>query len=177
MADATTLARPYAKAVFETAHASSALGLWANALSVAAQAASHETVVHMISDPNVDNATLASLFQGPDASVPEGFANFLKLLIENDRLPVLPDIAEQFESLRAEAERTLAVTVRSASELSDNYKARMTQRLSERFKRDIALHCEVDDTMLGGAVIQAGDMVIDGSLKRKLNLMAEALKS
>ncbi len=175
MADATTLARPYAKAVFEVAKAANALGPWADALAVAGAGASNEVVLGMIADPNVENETLMSVFAA-QSSAPEGYDNFLKLLEENDRLPVLPEIARLFEQLRAEAERTLNVTVRSATELTDEYRQRLSDSLAKKYDRKIALESVVDSSMIGGAIIQAGDMVIDGSLRRKLNLLAESLK-
>ncbi|MFK7956933.1 MAG: F0F1 ATP synthase subunit delta [Lysobacterales bacterium] len=175
MADATTLARPYAKAVFEVAKAADALGPWADALAVAGAGASNESVLRMIADPNVDNTTLLSIFAAAKDS-PEGYDNFIKLLEDNDRLPVLPEIARLFEELRADAERTLNVTVRSATELSDEYRQRLSDSLAKKYDRKIALDAVVDPNMIGGAIIQAGDMVIDGSLRRKLNMLSESLK-
>lgn len=175
MADATTLARPYAKAVFQVAAKAGNLSSWASTLSVAGAAAEDDTVLRMIADPNVDNATLMPVFQGKE-DTPNGYDNFLKLLVENGRLPVLPEIARLFEELRADAERTLKVIVRSATELSDEYKARLASTLAQKYGREVDLNAVVDENMIGGAVIQAGDLVIDGSLRRRLNLLSEALK-
>ncbi|MEM7705627.1 MAG: F0F1 ATP synthase subunit delta [Pseudomonadota bacterium] len=175
MADATTLARPYAKAVFEVARSADALGAWADALAVASAGASSEAVLQMIADPNVDNDTLLPIFAAA-GDAPEGYDNFLNLLNHNDRLPVLPEIARLYEQLRAEAERTLNVMVRSATELSEEYRRRLSDSLAKKYDKKIALEAVVDPNMIGGAIIQAGDMVIDGSLRRKLNLLSESLK-
>ena len=177
MADSTTLARPYAKAAFEVARDTGTLAGWAAALQIASGAASDPVVQRLISDPNVDNATLTGLFAGAEGSEPDGYDNFVQMLIDNDRLRVLPEILRLFENLRAEAERTIAVTVRTATELSEEYRQRLREKLGKRYNREISLDVVVDEQMIGGAIIQAGDQVIDGSLRRQLNLLGEALKS
>jgi F-type H+-transporting ATPase subunit delta len=173
MSTLTTLARPYAKATFEVAHGRGQLGEWGAALDFAALVASDPRVRHLIGDPNVANESLAELFVSDKAA--DGFSGLLDLLIQNDRLTVLPEIARLYAELKDEAERTLKVTVRSAEALDDAYTQRLTEALGKRFGKTIALTCEVDAEMLGGAVIQAGDVVIDGSLKGKIARLAESL--
>ena len=90
---------------------------------------------------------------------------------------MLPEIVRLFEELRADAERTMAVTVRSAVDLSPDYRERLREKLGQRYNRKIELDVVIDDDMLGGAIIQAGDQVIDGSLRRQLNMLAETLKA
>ncbi len=175
MSDVITLARPYAKAAFAVARDAGALGPWSAALELAVAAAENDTVQRLIADPNVDNEGLVDLFLPADGG-PEGFSNLVNVLVHYDRLPVLPEIARIFDKLKADAEQTMAVTVRSATELSADYQSQLSASLSKRLGRSIELACEVDPTVLGGAVIQAGDMIIDGSLRRRLGLMAESLK-
>lgn len=174
MSSITTLARPYAKATFEVAHGASALGEWAAALDFAAAVADDPQVRHLIGDPNVDNASLPSLFV-PDSGAPKGFDALLVLLVDNDRLTILPEIARLYAELKDEAERTLHVTVRSAHELDEAYTEQLKQALGKRFGKTVALECQVEPGMLGGAVVHAGDMVIDGSLRGKLARLAESL--
>lgn len=174
MSSLTTLARPYAKATFEVAEGRGQLAEWGRALDFAAAVAADEQVSQLIGDPNVANESLAELFVEQDAPV-DGFEAMLALLVENDRLTVLPEIALLFGELKDEAERTLNVTVRSAGALDESYTQSLTEALSRRFGKTVVLRCEVDPDMLGGAVIQAGDVVIDGSLQGKIARLAEAL--
>jgi len=174
MSSVTTLARPYAKASFEVAHAADALAPWADALAFAAAVAADERVRHAIGEPNVDNADLKALFVPADGA-PEGFEALLTMLTDNDRLPVLPEIATLYGELKDEAEQTLHVTVRSAHALDDAYTKRIREALGKRFGKTIDLACEVDEEMLGGAVVTAGDRVIDGSLSGKLSRLADSL--
>ncbi len=173
MSSAITLARPYAKAVFALASERGELGAWSQALEFAAAIAGDERIRRIIGDPELDNRALDEAFT-PDQP-PAGFDNLLKLLIHNDRLTVLPQISALFEDLKAEAERTMQVTVRAATELDPAYRERLTESLAKRFGRRIELNCVIDESVIGGALIQAGDTVIDGSLRRKLALMSEAI--
>ena len=101
--------------------------------------------------------------------------NFMRLLIEERRLTVLPEIAEQFEQLRAEEEKSVDVEVRSAFALDEAHQQKIAAALKERLGREIRLHCEVDEKLVGGAVIRAGDQVIDGSVRTRLAEMTSAL--
>jgi len=175
MSSLTTLARPYAKAAFDVALSAQTLDSWANSLSVAGAIAADERVQELTGDPRVENMSLKTLFINDED--PQGYDNFLSLLVENDRLSILPEIARLFLELKAEAEQTLNVTVRSAVAIDDAYKAKLTQGLEARFGKRIILETEIDTTVLGGAIIQAGDQVIDGSLRGKLTRLAESLTS
>ena len=101
---------------------------------------------------------------------------FLKLLAENKRLELLPEIHEQFQALRAEWERTLEVEVVSAYELDDADAERLKTRLAERYDRQVSMTSRVDSSLIGGAVIRAGDTVIDGSVRGRLGKLAEQLR-
>ncbi len=175
MSEIITLARPYAKAAFDVADGDSALAGWSQALEIAAALASDQRVSGLFDNPAIDDSQLKQVFDQDNA--PAGFDNFVALLIENDRLPLLPPVRELFEQLKAEAEQALQVTVRSATALNDSYKARISEALGKRFGKKIELNCEIDEALLGGAVIHAGDQVIDGSLHGKLQRMSDSLQS
>ena len=173
MSTVITLARPYAKAAFAVADGRSELGPWSVALAFAAQVAADQRVLTLIGDPNVDNKAMLDLFS--QGEPPPGFEQLLSILIQNDRLPVLPEIAALYAEFKDQAEQTLQVTVRSATKFDQAYRKRLEQALSKRYGKTIQMRCIVDEHMIGGAMIQAGDEVIDGSLRGKLSRMTQAL--
>lgn len=183
MADNTTIARPYAQAVFELAHEAGELDAWSESLELMRALMESGEVVAYLGDPAFDDAQrlefLTGLFDSAGASKLDGKdrqgTNFLKLLIENDRLAVLPEIAAHFDVLRARTENVVDVMVTSASPLSDELRERISQALRDRLGREVKLEAEIDETLIGGAVIKAGDVVIDGSLRARLDGLANAL--
>ena len=176
MAELATIARPYARAAFRHALDARSLKAWGDVLDVAAQVVSDARVAAALSAPAHGRSGAAELVAGIVASsgtaVDQGARNFLRLLGENHRLAALPQIAEQFASLRADAENTIDVEVVTAIALSDAQKAQLKAALGKRFNREVRLHESVDATLIGGAVIHAGDLVIDGSLKGRLARLA-----
>lgn len=174
MSSPSTLARPYARAAFETAQGANALASWQNALVFSALVAEEPAARRLLGHPAVEDTELVSLFMPKDGA-PEAFEAFLTVLAENQRLGVLPEIAEQFTTLKDQAEQTLSVTVESAQPLSDEYRHQLERALARRFGKNIEMDVKVDESMLGGAVIRAGDTVIDGSVRGKLARMAAAL--
>ncbi|MBX3690431.1 F0F1 ATP synthase subunit delta [Dokdonella sp.] len=175
MSSALTLARPYARAAFELARSRSALGEWAGKLAFAAQVAADARVAALFGDPRVAQADLAALVTPADEPADSPFTVFVRLLADNRRLPVLPEIAALFEQLKNEAERTLKVNVRTATPLGSEEAARLKEALKRRFGRDIQIEQSIDPEMLGGAVIDAGDVVIDGSVRGRLARLGQAL--
>ena len=135
--------------------------------------AADQQVLTLIGDPTVDNAALAELFSPDDA--PQGFEHLVSILVQNDRLPVLPEIATLFVELKDQAESALHVTVRSATALDEAYQKRLKEALGKRYGKTIEMRCVLDEHMVGGALIEAGDEVIDGSLRGKLSRMTQAL--
>lgn len=170
-----TLARPYARAAFELAQEQRSLGEWAGKLAFAAQVAADAQVSPLFGDPRVASTQFAGLFlpEGEPADSP--FARFIATLAENHRLHALPEIAALFEQLKREAERVLKVRVRSAVAIDANEVARLREALKRRFNRDIELEQSLDPSVLGGAVIDAGEMVIDGSVRGRLARLESAL--
>ncbi len=185
MADNNTVARPYAQAVFEVAQESNALAELSESLSTAKGLLEDGQVVEFPVAPALTDKERLEFLQGLFAkAVGEGsvFAggsqhgtNFLRLLLENGRVVALPEIAEQFEALRAKVENTVEAVITSAAPLSEAQQREMAATLRERFGRDVNITTEIDENLIGGAVIRAGDVVIDGSLRARLEGLANAL--
>lgn len=170
MADKTTIARPYAKAAFQEASGVKSLGPWSDALNTAAAVVTDPRVVTLIGNPRVKSTDLAQLvidIAGPQ--IGEHGANFVRTLAENHRLAYLPEIAALFDALKDEAEKVVDVTVTSAAPLDEGQRKTLTVALERRLKRGIRMQCHTDPSLIGGAVLQAGDLVIDGSLRSQLN--------
>jgi len=183
MADNNTIARPYAQAVFELAQENDDLAGWSASLDVARQLLSDGQVVTYLGDPEFSDAQrlefLCGLFAKAGADKLDGNdkrgSNFLKLLLEYRRIVVLPEIATHFEVLKAETENMVDVTVTSASPISKAQHDTIAKALHERLGRDVNIETRIDETLIGGAVIRAGDVVIDGSLRARLDGLANAL--
>lgn len=178
MADRLTIARPYAKAAFAAASADARLAQWSDALSVAAQVLSDERVKALIGSPRVTAAQLAQLVTGVVGSgLDEQGRNFISLLAENKRLTFLPEIARVFSALKDEAEGTVDVSVTSATVMAGSEQANLEASLEKRFGRKVRLHTQVDPSLIGGALVRAGDLVIDGSIKSRLERLAYELSA
>ncbi len=178
MAERATIARPYAKAAFEYAQSAGAFAAWSQALAAAAAIVADGRVASATKDPRWVPTALAGLIAdvaGP--ALDAGQRNFIGVLAENRRLLLLPEIATQFEALRAAVENTIDVHVASAVALDEAQQAKLIAALTQRFRRTVRMQNSVDPTLLGGAVVRAGDMVIDGSLKSRLERLATDLTS
>ncbi len=173
MSQSMTLARPYARAAFASARADNAMTAWTDALGFAARIAADPQVAMLLGNPKLTAASAAQLLspQEPDAN----FGRFLALLADNGRLLLVPEIAGLYEQLRAEAERVVKATVTSATLLPPAELDTIKAALRRRFGRDVDVDTAVDERLIGGAVIVAGDVVIDGSLRGKLERLQSAL--
>lgn len=170
----TTVARPYAVAAFEYALAKNALPAWEAMLEAGALVTQDSAAQQLLSNPVMTSEQLASLYCDVLARFLDAEkTNFIHILAENHRLAVLPGIAELFKLYRAEQEKTVAVEVTSAVELDQQYQQKLAEALTRRLQRKVTLHCHVDESVLGGAIISAGDTVIDGSVRGKLNRLVE----
>jgi F-type H+-transporting ATPase subunit delta len=173
MAEKATIARPYTKAAFESARSHDAFERWSTVLGTASSAVQDERVARLLSSPRVRPEQLSDLIaQIVGNGMDELSRNFLATLAGNRRLALLPEIATMFEALRAEAENTADVQLISAMQLDDAQKQRLAAALKQRLKREVRLHCEVHESLIGGAIVRAGDFVIDGSLKARLDRLA-----
>jgi F-type H+-transporting ATPase subunit delta len=175
MSETLTLARPYARAAFASAQAGGALADWSSKLGIAAQIVADPRVHSLVGDPRVSNADVTQLLLPPGDTLESAFAQLVALLVENRRATLLPDIAALFEELKRESERVLKVTLRSAVPIADTQADAIRVALKKRFGRDIELEQRVDASVIGGAVIDAGDMVIDGSVRGRLARLESAL--
>jgi F-type H+-transporting ATPase subunit delta len=176
MADKLTIARPYARAAFEEARGAERLAQWSEALKVAARVVQDARVENLLGNPHVTPEQLAQLvigIAGPDLG--EHGANFVRTLADNRRLAYLPQIAAQFDTLKDAAQGVADVTVTSAAALDESLRKKLSQALEKRLKRKVRLHCEVDPHLIGGAILRAGDLVIDGSLSTRLERIAYEL--
>lgn len=176
MADCATIARPYARAAFAHALASKDFASWSKLLGAAAAAADDARVARLIGHPQVTDEQMVELFVGLSGKAAgEAGRNFLSTLAENKRLALLPEIAAQFEVLRAETENVIDVEVVAAREIAAPQQKRLMEALKRRLGRDVRMHTRIDDTLIGGAIVRAGDLVIDGSLKGRLARLGSAL--
>lgn len=180
MADRTTIARPYARAAFDEARADKRLGPWLDALNTGAAVVQDERVQNLLGDPNVTPAQLAQLVI--DIAIAEfeqhgvtPVKNFVQTLAENRRLSYLPEIAAIFAELKDAEEGIVDVTVTSAAPLDHQQQLSLSEALARKLKRQVRLHCETDKGLIGGAVLRAGDLVIDGSLRTRLDRIATEL--
>jgi len=182
MADVGTLARPYAKALFDIASGERKLGEWSQALNAAAAVLEDATAKRVLGNPTIDVAKRAEFLRAVSVGI-KGAGVFesaqgkalLAVLAENDRLPVLPEIAAQFDALKAQAENKVKVTMTSATPVDAATAEQVKQALKKRLGRDVELELAVDASLIGGAVIRAEDMVIDGSVRARLERLAAQL--
>ena len=178
MAERATIARPYAKAAFEYARDAQAFAAWSQGLQVAAEIVTDARVAALVNNPERTVAEMAEFLIGvAGASLDAGMQNFVRVLAENRRLLLLPEIRVQYEAERARVENTVDVEVISAIPLDDAHAGKLVAALTQRLKRQVRMKNSVDAALLGGAVIRAGDLVIDGSLKGRLARLATDLAS
>jgi F-type H+-transporting ATPase subunit delta len=178
MAESVTAARPYAQAAFDVARQAGKLKNWSEWLAAAAALVSEAEVRGLIGNPRVPKAQVQGfMLDALGGALDQHGKNFIRLLAENQRLALLPEIAALFEASRAEAEGRLRVQVTSAAALSDEQRGLLAAALKKRFQREVELYCDTDKSLIGGAIIRAGDRVIDGSARGKLQRLAQALKT
>lgn len=177
MSQALTLARPYARAAFALANDHGRLADWTQALGFAAQVSADPRVAALLGNPKLTDADAVALLAPPQLPEDAGerFERFLVLLLDNRRLMLLPEIAGLYEQLRAQAEHVVKARVTSAQALPVAELDTIKAALRKRFGCEVEIETAVDESLIGGAVIDAGDTVIDGSLRGKLERMQTAL--
>ena len=176
MAELRTLARPYAKAAFQAASETSSVQLWADQLTLLGSISAEAKVADAISSSTIDAATQVSTLTnlaGDDLGV--AVNNFLHVLASNKRLLLLPSIADLFAELKADLERSVEVNISTAFALDSAVETKLTEALKNKFQRDIRVNTNIDKSLLGGVVVRAGDIVIDGSIKGRIAKLAEAM--
>jgi len=176
MAERATVARPYAKAAFAYARESGKLDEWSRWLDTARQVVQNEAYASLERSPGVRTGQLLELLAGIcGAGLDAHGRALIDLLAENGRVGYLPEIAARFEELKAEDQNVADVEVVAATALDAAQQQRLAGALRSRLRRDVRLHCTVDPSLIGGAVVRSGDLLIDGSLKGKLDRMATDL--
>lgn len=175
MADISTLARPYAKAVFELARDGKSLKEWSAQLAAIAEAVANPQIAQLIGHPALSRAELADVLGKVLKNLDAEGQSLLKLLTENGRLGTAGAIAEQFEALRAEAEARVEVEVTTAAKVEKAQQDALSSAIRKRLDRDVVIAWNTDESLVAGAVIRAGDMVIDGSVRGELERLQTAL--
>lgn len=178
MAEAITIARPYAEAVFKSAQAKKTIAVWSGMLKYAAAVASEEHVNALIGNPSVSAKQVADIFLEicKDKLNEEG-RNLIILMAENDRLDVLPQVSVLYEQLKSQHEGMLNAKIVSAFELNAGQLRKLIVLLERKFKHEINAKVSVDPELIGGVKIEIGDEILDTSVRGKLEAMAVALKS
>lgn len=170
------IARPYARAIFELAKSQGSYQQWSDNLALMAAVVSNDAMRSMLDNPRLTRSGAAGLvIRACGEDIGEGEKNLLTMLAENDRLSQLPMIAALYSQFRDEAEGTVEAEVISAQPLSEEQKAAIASALKQRLGRDVQLNCSVNEDLVGGAVVRAGDLVIDGSAVEHLRQLSSAL--
>ena len=175
MAEIATIARPYAEAVFRVADGESKLAAWADVLDRLAAVAANPSIRELLGDPNVTSDQLYGVIAGAAGDMPEEAQNLVRVLIENGRVGVLPEVRDLFVALKHEREGVVDAEIASACPLEDAQLATLVDDLEARFKRKVKPQVAVDQDLIGGIKVVVGDEVIDGSVRGKLAAMAAAL--
>ncbi|MFK7890041.1 MAG: F0F1 ATP synthase subunit delta [Granulosicoccus sp.] len=178
MADYTTAARPYAKAVFELAQETGQFDIWSDRLAFWSTMVASPEMSQRLEAPGLthqDRARMIETVAGEEMD--DNSRNFIRLLSENNRIAMIPDMHGIYEQLRAEAEGEIEATVTTAFELTEDQSQRIIDALSKRLNRKVRIVTVVDSDLIGGAVLRAGDLVIDGSLKGRVENMERAVAS
>ena len=176
MAEPSTVARPYAEAAFKLAQAANALGKWSEMLAAMATVSQDARVRAAVGDPNLSDAKVAGLFISILSLTGEA-ENFVRVLAQNGRLGLLPEIRAQFDALRNEREGVIEAEVISAFDLSGAQLADLVQRLEKKTGKKVKARVQLDPSLIGGVKVVLGDKVIDGSARAQLGALETALKA
>ena len=178
MAENANIARPYAQAVFELADSSGSLGQWSDSLRAMAAVAANPDMKALFINPRISRRDLGNvLIEVCGNRIDKQGENLILLMAKNRRLPVLPEISQQYEILRAEAERSVRAELESALPVSEQEQERIAEALKKRLGRKVDLVCKINEKLVGGAVIRAGDLVIDGSVQARLEKLAATMSA
>jgi len=177
MSDLITVARPYAKAAFDFAVEHQSIERWQQMLAFAAEVARNEQMADLLSGALAPEALAASFNAVCGDQLDEPAQNLIKVMAENGRLTALPAVLAQYIELRDAHEATAEVDVISASTLSDDQLNKISAAMEKRLSRKVKLNCKIDKSVMAGVIIRAGDLVIDGSVRGRLERLADALQS
>ncbi|MGK7247280.1 F0F1 ATP synthase subunit delta [Buttiauxella agrestis] len=177
MSEFVTVARPYAKAAFDFAVEHQSVDNWQHMLGFAAEVSKNEQVAELLSGALAPDTLSASFISICGDQLDANGQNLIKVMAENGRLKVLPDVLEQFVQLRAAQEATVEVEVTSANVLNEDQLLKISAAMEKRLSRKVKLNCKIDKSVIAGVIIRAGDMVIDGSVRGRLNRLTDVLQS
>ncbi|ACR71020.1 ATP synthase subunit delta [Edwardsiella ictaluri] len=177
MSEFITVARPYAKAAFDFAVEHNSLDRWQNMLTFSAEVTRNESVAEMLSGALAPETLAAFFIDICGDQLDESGQNFIKVMAENGRLQVIPDVLQQFIALRDAMEATADVEVTSAAPLTQAQLDKISAAMEQRLSRKVKLNCKIDKSVLAGVVIRAGDLVIDGSIRGRLDRLTDVLQS
>jgi len=177
MSEFTTVARPYAKAAFDFAVEHQNVDSWQQMLAFATEVASNEQVAELLYGALAPEALSAKFIAICGSQLDEAGQNLIKVMAENKRLPALPDVLAQFIQLRAAHDAIIDVEVISSTTLSDEQLTKISAAMEKRLSRKVKLNCKIDKSVMAGVIIRAGDMVIDGSVRGRLERLADVLQS
>ena len=176
MAELKTTARPYAKAAFAHALAADAAEQWSSTLQLLSALVRQSAVAQLLANPALTAEQKGVQLSGLlGEGLTPSIRNFISVLAENKRLSLLPEISQLFDELRAEQESVVNVLIKSAYPVDSNTKEQLANALKQKLQRDVAVETAVDDSLMGGVLIKAGDIVIDSSVKGRLAKLAEAM--
>lgn len=178
MSAQSNIARPYAQALFELAEEQNDLDGWAEHLDILAAVASDTTLLDLTNDPHVSDDQMVELIIGVcGKKLGEGGKNLVKLLVRNGRVADLPDIAEAFAARKAEAEKVITAEMITASPINKDQQKQFVDALKKKLGRSVELEFAVNEDLIGGAIIRAGDWIVDGSVKAQLEQLVGALNN
>ncbi|EKE9183106.1 F0F1 ATP synthase subunit delta [Shigella flexneri] len=177
MSEFITVARPYAKAAFDFAVEHQSVERWQDMLTFAAEVTKNEQMVELLSGALAPETLAESFIAVCGEQLDENGQNLIRVMAENGRLNALPDVLEQFIHLRAVSEATAEVDVISAAALSEQQLAKISAAMEKRLSRKVKLNCKIDKSVMAGVIIRSGDMVIDGSVRGRLERLADVLQS
>lgn len=178
MAELTTLARPYAKAAFQVALQESSMEEWSKMLAVSAAITNEEGIKLLLQAPSLTSDQVAQSFIDVCGDELTGKGqNFIRLLAENKRIALLGEVSKLFENLRAQQEQSLDIEVVTPYEIGADVSNKLVDALKSRLQKEVRLSTRTDQSLIGGAVIRTGDMVIDSSVRGKLAKLAESINS
>lgn len=176
MAETSTIARPYAEAIFAQALAEGSLEQWSTALDALANASEATELLEVLGDPHLNDEQLFQLIvSGARGDLPDGIKNFVRVLIENNRIRALGAVRDQFEILKHQHQGVIDAQIVSAFPLDDGQKSALVADLEGRFERKVNAHVSVDASLIGGVLITIGDEVVDASVRGKLAAMSAEL--
>ncbi len=178
MAELSTLARPYAQAIFNLANENNTLKQWSETLTLLSQITQNESIIDLIHNPDITDEQLVLVITDiAKDELDEQGQNLVKIVAENDRLTIITAIAQSFETMRAESEGNIEAHVISAYAVNASQKKNIASALKKKLGREVTITTQTDKTLLGGIIIRAGDMVIDGSVKTQLEKITHSLLS